>query len=207
MKFILLIFIFISCSKEQAKLNNNNLLTIDFEIENYTRLSLKERKAKKEKWKQRIEIYKKRLEEDIKSRNLTHNLNSLKFEVLKHIDQGAKCDYEKQTIKLGIDFTESNFIHEIGHCLNTLNYSHYFSYDKDNTEYIMSYAFNDKYLKSNRKRIMDIFFNTKSHHKLDSKLGHISHKRMILERDFHIKTKELSFNEINKLYYNKIGLE
>lgn len=207
MKFLMIIsFIFLLACKEDKK-THSNTLTVDLEYEMRSRNSLIKSMRKTKDWDNRIQEYKRKLKEDIKSRNLNHNIDSLKFVFLKYLDRGAKCDKENKTVMLGANFKESSFIHEIGHCLNTLNYSHYFSYTEDNKKYIMSYSFDDRLLKINRKKILDIFFNKDLHRQLDSSEGDISHKRMILERDFDIRTKDMNEVELSKTYNHKIGLD
>jgi hypothetical protein len=200
MRLLIIILFLISCQQKEEFNKNSTHLTIDLELEQYKRPSPQEKQAKKERWKKRVNAYKNKLKEDIKSRGLSHNIDSLNFEVLKYLDQGARCDKEKKTILLGLDFKESSFIHEIGHCLDSLNYSHFFSYNQNNKEYIMSYSFDQNLLKNNRKKVLDLFFNKSIHDKLNTKKGDMSHKRMILERDFNIRTKNLSNNELTKLY-------
>ena len=204
---ILIIALTLSCKQEVSN-SHSTRLTVELEkMEISPRESLFPSEKKLEEWGSRILKYRVHLQKEIKTRGLSHNLNKLTFDLFKYMDNAAKCDHENQIIYLGINFTEAQFIHEIGHCLKSLNYAHYFSYEENNSHYIMSYTFDNTLLEKNRKQVLDLFFNTNLHHKLDSKEGMLSHKRMILEKDFNLRTKNLSPKSLSNLYSKKLNLQ
>lgn len=82
MRILILLLIFTSCIKENDnKTNHSQKLTIDL----YRNPSAKE--LKKKQWLKRFNKNKETLQEEIKLRSLNHNIDSLKFVIMKHLDK------------------------------------------------------------------------------------------------------------------------
>lgn len=98
------------------------------------------------------------------------------------------CVEETKEIFLTPTFHEAIFFHELGHC--DLGYSHLADNNVPTTGQsmlLMSWAFNTSHFHSNKKRILDHFFND-PHPRLNSYLGWEHHAVML--------------NQINYYHYN-----
>lgn len=101
------------------------------------------------------------------------------------------CDKHNAVIFLDTDFTELDFLHELGHC--DFNYHHVSDIkliNEGQSSYVMNWLTSEERYKKNRKEMLDNFFNNDNHHSTNSRAGELNHLLMIAQ----IKTYKLIKN-------------
>ena len=150
-----------------------------------------------DKFKKKIIAHSYSYQEEANKRNIYVFMPFVKynFHIEKNNSHLGQCRDEKSEISLTLEFDESTFFHELGHC--DFNYAHRSSEkitEEGYSPYIMSWGFKEELLFDNRKVVLDDFFNKNNHKEIYSTAGLDEHNKMHLQHLGYSKAEIIAFN-------------